>query len=243
MSTKRTKTVKRYKRTGTPAQLIAKIRKLKTQYIATAKTYQDGKNVSAKKKCDKIANDLRKTALTLRTTVVSQINDKINAIKTAVAKQWGVKVTSSKVTKTQAIKRLQAKLKDITTCNRVTPLIKHCSVKLTTFKVPTISKSKTSRTTSKKRSSIKRGTKATTKKVPYNKHHHHKLKREIHHLKRRNSFMRKLLNQFRKKVATLKRSYKAASAKPRWKVLKGGKGSSNVVHLRSSTRTSVRRAG
>lgn len=253
-----TTSYKRY----TPVQLASIIRQLQRQCIIVSKL-PEGKTVNGKSVntiCAAYIREIKKVALVLRSKVVDQINVKIKALKTEYATMTGVKFSSPK-SASVAVKRLKAKMAVINECRKISTLIKLSTVlKLATFKNPKVSAKQ--KTTVKTKTTKKRGTAGTrrtttstrkTKRTATGAHHPHvvkykrqtkHLKKQVHKLKKRNSFMTRLVNKFRRKVAKLQRSYKAANAKPRWKVLKGGRGTSNVVHLnRSSTwKTAQRRA-
>lgn len=239
------KSAKSYKR-YTPVQLAATIRQLQKQFIKTAKTNKPVKGKSTQAQLNAIATEIRKVATVLRTTVLQQINVKIRTLKTLHAKNLGVKSTSPKAF-SAAAKRLKLKIALIKKANRASTLINLCTaLKLSSYKNPVVrSTARTIRT----RKTVRRASRMF-KKSPARMTTHHKrqtkiLKKEIHKLKKRNSFMRRLVNQFRRKVAKLKRSYRAAHAKPRWKVVHG-KGTSNVVRFNRSTtwnRQATRKAG
>lgn len=246
------KSVTSYKR-YTPVQLASTIRQLQKQFISVAKANKPVRGKSPQAQLNAIASEIRKVATVLRANVVKQINVKIRTLKTMHAKNLGIKATSPKAFSIAA-KRLKLKLAMIKKANRASTLIKLCTaLKLSAYKNPIVKSTTRTRTTT----TVRRSTRARTRKSPIatkrtttrklakspaKMHVHHKrqtkiLKKEIHKLKKRNSFMRRLVNQFRRKVAKLKRSYRAANAKPRWKVV-NGKGTSNVVRFhRSSSAT------
>ncbi len=241
---KPTTTYKRY----TPVQLASTIRQLQRHFVQVARTpsgYYGRQTVQTR--CNAIAREIRKVSGVLRTKTIQQINEKIRLLKRQFASKLGVRVSSPKAS-SAAVKRLKLKIRQIQKCKRVTPLIKLCTgVKLSKYKNPTVKAIKTTkRTTRSTRRTVRRTTKSTSnKKMHAYKRQTKTLKRELHKLKKRNSFMRRLVNQFRRKVAKLQRSYRSANAKPRWKVV-NKKTPSNVVRFKRQstwTRQRQRRAG
>lgn len=263
MSTKKiAKPVSKYKR-YTPVQLATTIRQLQKQYISVAKKWN--KNVTPvqskaiQSQCAALATEIRKVATVLRLKIVKLINDKIRTLRTTHAKNLGIRVTSPKSAST-AVRRLKAKIALIKKANRASALISFSTgLKLAQFKNPAVSGVARTRVTTRTRTSTRGKTRSgkpytrttsrtrtTVKGAHVYKRQTKTLKKELHKLKKRNSFMRRLVNQFRKKVAKLQRSYRAANTKPRWKVVHG-KGS-NVVRINRGTSTnwsrqSQRRAG
>lgn len=237
--------VSSYKR-YTPVQLASTIRQLQRQFVSVAKSRTGFYgNQSVEVKCNAIAREIRKVAFVLRTKTIQLINEKSRMLKSQYAKKLGVRVSSPKASST-AVKRLKLKIRQIQKCKRVTPLINLCTgIKLSTFKNPIVRSTTKSRTTG--RTTSTRRTRSTARRpsskiVRAYKRQTNTLKKELHKLKKRNSFMRRLVNQFRRKVAKLQRSYRAANAKPRWNVVHG-KGTSNVVRFNRNTTWKQRRAG
>jgi len=241
MTAFRSKSATSYKR-YTPVQLAANIRKLQKLFWHDAKKPANPKNIQ---RCKAIAREIKKIALALRSKTVQNINVKIRLLKTQFAQKQGIKQSSPKAY-SPAAKRLKAKIVQINKCRRISTLMKLCTeLKLASFKNPHVSKAKRKPLRS-----------AHAKRTTGRKHSHHvkykrhtkTLKKEMHKLQRRNSFMRKLVNQFRRKVAKLQRAYRARHAQPRWRVIKGH-GPSNVVRLHRRThatswnRQAQRRAG
>ena len=218
-STFKTKPITTYK-SYTVAQLSSTISQLRKQCISTSKT-------GTTQQCGAIIREIKKVATVMRSKTVEQITAKIKELKTQMAKNLGVKVSHPKASST-VVKRLTAKINQINACPKVSTLTTFCTgVKLTSYKNPVV-----------------RATKRTTITKSKTSHVHHAkykkqtnaLAREIHKLTKRNSFMRRLVNQFRKKVAKLQRSYKAPHAKPRWNVV-NSKGVSNIVRFTRGTGT------
>lgn len=245
-----TNTYKRY----TPAQLASTIRQLQRQCLIVSKmpTWKriNGKTVT--QVCTAHVREIKKVATVLRTKTLQQIKVKIRTLKSEYAKKLGVKISSPKAS-SPAVKRLKLKIRQINQCRRISTLANLCTgVKFSTFKNPKVSARRTTRAkTAKRRSTSKRTTsRRKTARKTSGSHAKYKrqaksLKKQVHKLQKRNSFMRRLVNQFRRKVAKLQRSYRAANARPRWKVYKGGR-TSNVVRFNRGTtwnRQAQRRAG
>lgn len=250
-----TTTYKRY----TPAQLASTIRQLQKQCLIVSK-FPAWKRINGKtvqQICTAHIREIKKVATVLRAKTLQQVKVKIRTLKSDYAKKLGVKVSSPKATSI-AVKRLKLKIRQIEQCRRISTLAKLClGTKLSTFKNPKVSSRRTTRTkttrrtsgrrTSGKRRSSARKSKRTTSTSVHAKYKRQtkSLKKQVHKLQKRNSFMRRLVNQFRRKVAKLQRSYRAANARPRWKVYKGGR-TSNVVRFNRGTtwnRQAQRRAG
>ena len=215
--TKPTTTYKRY----TVAQLASIVKKLQKQCVATSKT-------NSTQQCTAMVREIKKVATIMRSKTVQQIKATIKTLKTQQAKRLGVKVSSPKSSST-TVKRLTSKLKQINACPRVSTLTTLCtSIKLSSYKNPVVRATKLKAT---------RKIKSSTMQSRKHKRQTNILTKEIHKLTKRNSFMRRLVNKFRKKVAKLQRSYKAAQAKPRWRVIHG-KGTSNVVRINRNNHSS-----
>lgn len=241
-----TNTYKRY----TPAQLASTIRQLQKQALIVSKmpTWKriNGKTVT--QICTAHVREIKKVATVLRAKTLQLIKVKIRTLRTDYAKKLGVKVSSPR-SASPAVKRLNLKIRQINQCRRISTLATFCTgVKLSTFKNPKVSARRTTRTKTTRRTTGKRRT--TSRKISSGTHAKYKrqtksLKKQVHKLQKRNSFMRRLVNQFRRKVAKLQRSYRAANARPRWKVYKGGRTSNVVRFNRGSTwsKQAQRRAG
>ncbi len=250
MSTKKIcKPVSTYKR-YTPVQLATTIKQLQRQYVSVAKQWNSNTPPAECKailsQCSVLATEIRKVASVLRTKVVKLINDRIRTLRTAHAKNLGVRFSSPKSAST-AVRRLKAKIAMIQKIRRASTLI-GCStgLKLSQFKNPTVYGVTSTSVTTRTRGKTTSKTRTTAKGLYVYKRQTKTLKKELHKLKKRNSFMRRLVNQFRKKVAKLQRTYRTANTKPRWNVVHG-KGS-NVVRISRGTssswnRQTQRRAG
>lgn len=259
MSTKRRKTASSYKR-YTPVQLTAKLRKLQRQFAVVSSSNKSVRGKSVQQQCKAIAREIKTVATALRNKVVQQINVKIKTLKSEVATSAAAKRLKAKVKQIQKCNRVSTLIKCCTGVKlskfknplsrkkRTTGVKRRASAARKTSARRTTSKKR--RTTTKKRGTATKARKTRTTKarskskkvIPAIKALYKRetkmLKNELNKLKKRNSFMTRLVNKFRKKVAKLQRSYKAASAKPRWKVVHGGR--SNVVRLhRRTTNRSV----
>lgn len=234
---KSTNTYKRY----TPVQLASTIRQLQKKCISVSKmpTWKKIGGKTVAQCCNAYASEAHKVANVLRAKTVQQINAKIRTLKSQMANRIGVKVSSPRAS-SPAVKRLKAKIRQINQCPRISTLCRICTgVKLSTFKNPATG----FRTRAKRRTtrSVRYGRRTTARRARKTPATHAKYKRQtktlrkqVTRLQRRNSFMKRLVNQFRRKVAQLQRSYKGTRARPRWRVVQG-RGTSNVVRFRSTS--------
>lgn len=228
----------KYKR-STPAQLKTLARQWQRKFAMASKT-------SARKTTDRasvirqqiaIKREIKLIAFYLRAATIQQINAKLKALKTQMAKRYGVTVNHTKANSVAA-KRLALKLKQIQSSNRVPALIKLCAaIKLASFKNPKATKRavrkavrkgirKARRTTRVKARTARRATRkanrtarrttrtlartarrATRAITAKYQSQAKALKKEISKLKLRNTSMKKLVAKFRKEVAQLQRHY------------------------------------
>jgi hypothetical protein len=228
----------KYKR-STPAQLKTLARQWQRKFAMASKA-------SARKTTDRasvirqqiaIKREIKLIAFYLRAATIQQINAKLKALKTQMAKRYGVTVNHTKANSVAA-KRLTLKLKQIQSSNRVPALIKLCAaIKLASFKNPKATKravrkavrkgirkarrttrvnARTARRTTRvKNRTARRATRTIARTVRRStravtakyKNQANALKKEISKLKLRNASMKKLVAKFRKEVAQLQRHY------------------------------------
>jgi len=233
-TSKSTYKAKKYAR-YTGMQLASIARKWQKKIVSLAKkapTWTSTKGSKIAKQRRVIQQEIKRVAKFLRAKTISKIDARLKTLKTEVAKRLKVAINSSKVT-SSAIKRLNAKRRQISNCATAKELVKLCKgFKVSSYKHP-------ARTKAKK--TIKKSIKKTgsyTKQTA-------KLKKEISTLRQRNTYMQKQVAKFRKDAAQLQRHYGTLSPKaPNLKLVE--KEVSNIVRFSNALNAAVskqRKAG
>ena len=234
---RRVSKTKRYARRTASSRLSSIARKWQRKFAALAKRTTGRTTMAQKRKA--IKQEITKVAKYLRQKTLAKIDTRLSTLKTQIARRLKVAVNSSKVT-SSAIKRLNAKRRQISNCKTAKKLVALCkNFKVSSYKNPA------KKSAGKKHSAVYKKRKTTKSKVSSGiKKQTATLKKEITSLKRRNSFMKKQVAKFRKEVAKLQAHYGTLNTKsPRWKVIeskKVHKEVSNIVNFATALNNAVK---